>query len=117
MIHAKIDKEITIGTKNFETISENIWIGAFADWALSTSFKIWDREESSEFLMTFTMRHPFSKIAPPYTSDPIYFSWSLDSPVSIDSSQNPCPNTTIPSVGTEEPLLTFTRSPTSKNST
>lgn len=63
------------------------------------------------------MMQPSLNWAPPKTSDPISFRWSLDSPVSIASLQYPWPSMTVPSHGMVYPLVTLTKSPSSINST
>ena len=102
----------TKGTKTFDILSANAWIGAFASCAFSTSLMICESEASAPTRTARMINAPPELRVPPTRPSPIFLRTGRDSPVIIDSSVwTLFPSTNTPSAAMRDPGKTFSRSP------
>jgi copper chaperone CopZ len=110
--NARSATAITSGTNQAETLSARRWIGARERCAAAT---IWTICASMVSRPTFSARirtEPVVLSVPAMTLAPASLVTGIDSPVTIDSSSEERPSSTVPSTGTLSPGRTRSLSPT-----
>ena len=103
--------ETTIGTNQPATLSTSCWIGARERCALATISTIRESVVSCPTRVASMMSVPVPLSVAPVTLSPTLFSTGIASPVSIDSSTDERPSTTVPSTGIFSPGRTRKRVP------
>ncbi|MNV18330.1 hypothetical protein D3C71_1091520 [compost metagenome] len=101
----------TASTNQYATVSAMRCIGARERCACATNCTICASMLSSPRRSARTTRLPVPLSVAPITASPTAFATGTGSPVSIDSSMEERPSTTVPSTGTFSPGRTRTRSP------
>ncbi len=103
---------ITAGTNQPATWSASRWIGAATRWAAATIWTIWASRVSRPTLSARITKPPVWLRVPPMTFAPAALVTGMDSPVTMDSSSDERPSSSMPSTGTFSPGRTRRRSPT-----
>ena len=110
-INVTIAMTITAGTNQEETRSTSRWIGARERCAAATICTICDSRVSSPTCVACMTNEPVPFTVPPVTRSSLVFSTGTGSPVTIDSSTEERPSSTVPSTGIFSPGRTRSRSP------